>query len=82
MLEQVLFIYLDIDESDNVRILEFFNLKVEECPNYRYISLGEEMQKYKPETTEITVDNVRQFVQDIQDGKQQVDIVICCFLMQ
>jgi len=68
----VLFIYINIDEEDNVRVLEFFGLKTTECPTYRYIHLGEDMLKYKPDEGEITADSVTSFVDSIIDGKRQV----------
>jgi len=66
---KVLFIYLNIDDEDNLRILEFFGLKTEECPAVRYISLGEDMTKYKPTTDDLSTDAVKGFVQDVLDGK-------------
>jgi protein disulfide-isomerase A1 len=69
---KVLFIYINIDETDNVRILDFFGMKPEDCPSYRYINLGADMIKYKPDADDkITVDSVKTFVQDIQDGKRK-----------
>lgn len=74
---QALFIYVDIDVDDHVRILEFFNTKVADCPTYRYINLKEDgMAKFKPDSSEITVEAVRQFVQEILDGKRQVCSVL------
>lgn len=68
---KVLFIYINLDEEDNLRILEFFGLKLADCPTYRYIHLGDDMQKYKPESSEITADGLRTFVQGIIDGTTQ-----------
>jgi len=69
---KVLFIYINIDESDNARILDFFGMKAEDCPSFRYINLGQDMVKYKPESTDtLTAAGVKQFVQDIQDGKRK-----------
>lgn len=68
---KVLFIYINLDEEDNVRILEFFGLKASECPTYRYIHLGDDMVKYKPDTGDITADSVSSFVSSILDGKRQ-----------
>ena len=36
---QVLFVFIDLDEEDNVRILEFFGLTVDDAPTYRLIHL-------------------------------------------
>lgn len=66
---KVLFIYIDIDDDDNQRILEFFGLKLEECPTVRYISLGEDMTKFRPPTSDLTIDAIKSFVQDVVDGK-------------
>lgn len=66
---KALFVYINIDEEDNERILEFFGLKKEECPTFRLIQLEEDMTKFKPENAAITTDNVKQFVQDVIDGK-------------
>lgn len=69
---KVLFIYINIDESDNARILDFFGMKPEDCPSYRYISLGADMVKFKPEESDkLTVESVRNFVQEITDGKRK-----------
>lgn len=66
---KVLFIYIDIDNDDNARILEFFGLKADDCPSVRYITIGDDMTKFKPESNEITTDTIKTFVQGVLDGK-------------
>jgi len=66
---KTLFIYINAEDDDNKRILEFFGLKEEEVPAMRYITLGEDMTKYKPKTDDLTTDAVKSFVQDVLDGK-------------
>jgi len=66
---KVLFIYIDIDDDDNQRILEFFGLKIDECPTVRYITLGEDMVKYKPPTADLTTEALQAFAQSVLDGK-------------
>jgi len=66
---KVLFIYVDIDNGENDRILEFFGLKKEECPTVRLINLGEDMTKYKPDTVNLLPDGLTAFVQSYLDGK-------------
>lgn len=66
---KVLFIYIDIENEDNQRILEFFGMKAADCPSYRYINLGEDMTKYKPDNDDVTPEAVTGFVQSVLDGK-------------
>ena len=69
---KVLFIYINIDDEENQRILEYFNIKAADCPSYRFIILEEEgMQKFKPDTDEVTEAVVKQFVQDVIDKKRK-----------
>lgn len=69
---KILFIYIDSDHSDNQRILEFFGLKKEECPAVRLITLEEEMTKYKPESDDLSPENIRDFCHKFLDGKVKV----------
>jgi len=66
---KMLFVYLDTDNEDNGRILEFFALKKEETPAVRLITLAEDMTKFKPEAEGVAADTVKQFAQDFLDGK-------------
>lgn len=66
---KILFIYIDSDVDDNQRILEFFGLKKEECPAIRLITLEDEMTKYKPETSDITAENIISFCTAFTEGK-------------
>ncbi|MBN3314263.1 PDIA1 isomerase, partial [Atractosteus spatula] len=66
---KILFIFIDSDLDDNQRILEFFGLKKEECPAIRLITLEDEMTKYKPESSEITADNISAFCTRFLEGK-------------
>ncbi|XP_061471899.1 protein disulfide-isomerase isoform X2 [Rhineura floridana] len=66
---KILFIFIDSDHGDNQRILEFFGLKKEECPAIRLITLEEEMTKYKPESDELTPENIRDFCNKFLEGK-------------
>ncbi|XP_030638258.1 protein disulfide-isomerase isoform X1 [Chanos chanos] len=66
---QILFIFIDSDIDDNQRILEFFGLKKEECPAIRLITLEDEMTKYKPESSDITAENIISFCTAFTQGK-------------
>merc|ERR1712038_569596 len=65
---KVLYVHIDCDKSDNGRILEFFGLKEEECPDVRIIEMGKFMQKYKPPTEDLTEEAFSAFVAGVLDG--------------
>jgi len=65
---QVLFVHIDCDKSDNGRILEFFGLKEEDCPDSRMIEMGKQMQKFKPEDSELSQEKITAFVSGVLDG--------------
>uniref|UniRef100_A0A2I9LPF6 Protein disulfide-isomerase n=1 Tax=Centruroides hentzi TaxID=88313 RepID=A0A2I9LPF6_9SCOR len=65
---KVLFVYINSDEADHEKIIEFFGLKKEEQPAMRLIKLEEGMSKYKPETTELSEENIQKFVKGVLDG--------------
>lgn len=66
---KVIFVLIDSDVDENERVMEFFGLKKEDAPTVRLISLGQDMTKFKPESSEITTSVLTQFVRDFLDGK-------------
>lgn len=65
---QVLFVYIDAEEEDHQRIMEFFGMSKKEVPAARLIKLEEDMAKYKPDTDDLTADNIKKFVEDFLAG--------------
>merc|ERR1711881_464604 len=65
---KVLYVHIDCDKSDNGRILEFFGLKEEECPDVRIIEMGKTMQKFKPADDNLNKDGFDAFVAGVLDG--------------
>lgn len=66
---KVLFVYIDINDDDNLRVLEFFGLKTEDCPTLRLVLLEEDPLKYRPESLDLSANGIQKFVQDYLDGK-------------
>ena len=67
--EQILFVSINADEEDHQRILEFFGMKKEEVPAMRIIQLQEDMAKFKPDSADLTAENIEAFVKKFLDGK-------------
>ena len=72
----MLFIYIDINDDDNLRVLEFFGLTTADCPTLRLILLEEDPIKYRPGKLDLSSSGIEQFVQDYLDGKLKVRIGI------
>ncbi|CAD5122607.1 DgyrCDS11019 [Dimorphilus gyrociliatus] len=66
---QVLFVYLDVVEGENKRVLEFFGVSDKDAPTVRYISLEQDMAKFKQDFDDINTENVKDFVERVRDGK-------------
>lgn len=66
--DKVLFVAINADEEDHQRILEFFGMKKEEIPSMRLIHLEEDMAKYKPEKADLSLENIKEFVEKYING--------------
>merc|ERR1712059_165113 len=66
---EMLFVTINTDEEDHKRIMEFFGLDESELPSMRIIKLEEDMSKFKPESTELSEENIRLFVKQYLDGE-------------
>jgi len=67
---KILFISINVDIEDNLRILEYFGLKKEDVPTVRIITLtDEDMKKYQAPKKDLDADTLIQFTKDYLDGK-------------
>ncbi|CAF4917232.1 unnamed protein product, partial [Rotaria sp. Silwood1] len=66
---KTLFVFVDSDDVENERVLEFFGLKTSDVPAVRLITLQDDMTKYKFEPSDITSNNLIDFVRGFFDGK-------------
>ena len=70
---KIMFVIVDLNEEDNRRVVEFLGLKGESMPNARIVQMEQtDVVKYKPETTEVTEENLKRFVDDFLAGKVPV----------
>jgi len=70
---KVLFVFVNAEVEDNLRIMEFFGIQTKELPTVRLINLADDdMTKYKPAKPEISTEVVTEFVQSFLDGKLKV----------
>merc|ERR1712184_125504 len=66
--------YAEGDMADFVKanmlayVTEFSGLKEEDCPDSRMIEMGKQMQKFKPEDSELSQEKVTAFVSGVLDG--------------
>ncbi|XP_076280886.1 protein disulfide isomerase [Lasioglossum baleicum] len=66
---KVLFVTIDTDEADHSRILEYLGIEKSDIPAMRIIELQKFINKYKPEKSDITAENVEEFVTAFLEGK-------------
>ncbi|EDV27879.1 uncharacterized protein TRIADDRAFT_52862 [Trichoplax adhaerens] len=67
---EMLFIYVDMDDEQNERLAEFFDIKKEDKTNVRIIKMEEsDMKKFRPNFEEFNEENLKKFVGDFVDGK-------------
>lgn len=66
---KTLFLFIDIDKDSSRKVADFFAITPEHCPVIRLMSIGKEMNKYAPTTTEITAASITAFVDAFKAGK-------------
>merc|ERR1712048_303896 len=65
---KLLFVLVDCDVEDNKRVMEFFGITEENCPDMRVINMEKNMAKFAPEKSDLTADGVKAFVNGVLDG--------------
>jgi len=65
---KLLFVLVDCDVEDNKRVMEFFGITEENCPDMRVINMEKNMAKYAPESADLTTAGITGFVNGVLDG--------------
>ena len=65
---KLLFVLVDCDVEDNKRVMEFFGITEENCPDMRVINMEKNMAKYAPEAADLTTAGITGFVNGVLDG--------------
>jgi len=68
---KLIHVFVDSGKDDNGRILEFFGIKKEDGNVARIIQLGEGVDKYAPDFTDLTEENLAKFAADYLAGNLQ-----------
>lgn len=67
--DNVLFMSINVDDEGHKRFMVMFGLKNDEFPSMLLVRNEQDMPKYKPATPELSVENIKSFVQGFLDGK-------------
>ncbi|CAI2348001.1 unnamed protein product [Caenorhabditis sp. 36 PRJEB53466] len=67
---KIVFVLLDVDLEENLRILEFLGVDAKITPTNRIVSLGDQVAKYKPAEG----DDYKTFTDSYLDGKATEDL--------
>ena len=51
---KLLFVLVDCDVEDNKRVMEFFGITEENCPDMRVINMEKNMAKFAPEKSDLS----------------------------
>jgi len=65
---KLLFVLVDCDVEDNKRVMEFFGITEENCPDMRVINMEKNMAKYAPEKADLSAAGIKAFVDGVLDG--------------
>merc|ERR1712176_1350455 len=65
---KLLFVLVDCDVEDNKRVMEFFGITEENCPDMRVINMEKNMAKFAPEKSDFSAEGVTAFVNGVLDG--------------
>eukprot|EP00092_Neocalanus_flemingeri_P011953 GFUD01012886.1.p1 GENE.GFUD01012886.1~~GFUD01012886.1.p1 ORF type:complete len:498 (+),score=114.69 GFUD01012886.1:105-1598(+) len=67
---EILFVTVDTDVKDNMKVVEFFGIEETEIPTFRLTATSpNDMLKYKPENTDISEINLRTFIDLFKAGE-------------
>jgi len=64
----IMFVSVTTDEEEHKRVIEFFGISNDEVPTFRMTVSVEDMIKYKPDSAEMSEENIRAFIKSLKAG--------------
>lgn len=71
---QILFVWVDVDEPRNGRLMEYFRVRSFEAPLIRLVNLTDHVTYHLPSDT-LDVQTIKSFCQSYLDGKAKVTFI-------
>lgn len=69
---RVVFLYVNLDEEEHEKVLEFFGLSIADCPAVRFINMtSDDPIRYNPASPDLDTTTMQEFVSNVLLGKVQ-----------
>lgn len=76
---KILFVMVNVDESRNGRLMEYFRVRIFEAPLIRLVNLTNHLTYHLPSDS-LDVQTIKEFCQSYLDGKAKVTLYLMCIV--